>query len=203
MNPILKIFALLLVFASTPVIAQQTNKTLDDHFVDVIEKSNRYEDYKVVKRYKLDDLKRSVTDTVAAYKTEVAQLKASLESTQAKVTELETQLANIQNELAQAKTAEDQMSFMGSATSKSTYKTIMWSVIGGLLFLLIIFILRFKSSNSVTRASKIKLQEVEDEYESHRQRSLEREQQIRRKLQDEINKNRKQQQSANSKSSGA
>ena len=181
----------------------QQNKTLDDHFVDVIDKSNRYEDYKVVKRYKLDDLKKSVTDTVAAYKAEVAELKSSLSATEAKVVELEKQLADIQAQLSASQTAEDQMSFFGTATSKSSYKTIMWSIIGGLLFLLIIFVLRFKSSNAITKASKVKLQEVEDEYESHRQRSLEREQQIRRKLQDEINKNRKQQQSANSKSSGA
>lgn len=202
MNPIIKLFAFLLLFTSTPLLAQQTGKTLDDHFTDVIEKSNRYEDYKVVKRFKLDNLKKSVTDTVAAYKTQVAQLSSSLAQTEAKVAELENQLAAIQNELTAAQTAENEMSFFGTQTSKSSYKTIMWSVIGGLLFLLVVFILRFKSSNAVTRASKIKLQEVEDEYESHRQRSLEREQQIRRKLQDEINKT-KNQQSAQSKSSGA
>lgn len=202
MNPIIKLFALLLLFTSTPLLAQQTGKTLDDHFTDVIEKSNRYEDYKVVKRFKLDNLKKSVTDTVAAYKTQVAQLSSSLAQTEAKVAELENQLAAIQNELTAAQTAENEMSFFGTQTSKSSYKTIMWSVIGGLLFLLVVFILRFKSSNAVTRASKIKLREVEDEYESHRQRSLEREQQIRRKLQDEINKT-KNQQSAQSKSSGA
>lgn len=202
MNPYIKLIALLLALTSTPLMAQQ-NKTLDDHFVDVIDKSNRYEDYKVVKRYKLDNLKKSVTDTVAAYKAEVAELKSTLTATEAKVVELEKQLADIQAQLSASQTAEDQMSFFGTATSKSSYKTIMWSIIGGLLFLLIIFVLRFKSSNAITKASKVKLQEVEDEYESHRQRSLEREQQIRRKLQDEINKNRKQQQSANSKSSGA
>lgn len=202
MNPTLKIFALLLLFGSTPLLAQ-SNKTLDEHFVDIIDNSNRYEDYKVVKRYKLDDLRKTVTDTIAAYKAEVSQLRSSLETTQTKVSELEQQVGALQTELTASQTAENEMSFFGSQTSKSTYKTIMWSIIGGLMFLLMIFVLRFKNSNSVTRSAKVKLKEVEDEYESHRQRSLEREQQIRRKLQDEINKNRQSQQSSTTKSQGA
>lgn len=195
MNPFVKIFALLLLFSATPLMAQQTSKTLDDHFEDVIQKSNRYEDYKVVKRYKLDNLKKSVTDTIAAYKANVSSLEASLAATQTKVDELENQLSVIKDDLATAQAAENEMSFMGIQTSKVAYNTVVWSIMGGLLLLLGIFILRFKNSNAVTRSSKERLSEVEEEFESHRQRSLEREQQIRRKLQDEINKNRKLQQS--------
>ncbi|WP_435579217.1 tRNA (guanine-N1)-methyltransferase [Gilvibacter sp.] len=203
MNPVLKIFAFIALLASTPAFAQQSVKTLDEHFVDVIDKSNRYEDYKVVKRYKLDNLKKAVSDTVASYKAEVTALKTTVGELETQVAQLQQELSNLQTELGNTQQAVDNMSFLGSQTSKGTYNTIMWSIIGGLLFLLLVFIFRFRNSNAVTKASKVKLQEVEDEYESHRQRSLEREQQIRRKLQDEINKSRKQQSSSQAKSSGA
>ena len=45
--PILLIFGLSLYIS--PLKAQDRGATIDEQFVDVIEKSNRYEDYKVVK----------------------------------------------------------------------------------------------------------------------------------------------------------
>ena len=68
---------------------------------------------------------------------------------------------------------------------------ILWSIIAVLLGLLLIYIFRFNRSNSVTLSTNGKFDELEIEYENHRQRSLEREQQLRRKLQDEINKQKK------------
>ena len=53
-----------------------------------------------------------------------------------------------------------------------------------------IFVSRFRTSNRITKESKAKLAETELEFEGFRQRSLEREQQIRRKLQDELNRNK-------------
>jgi len=56
------------------------------------------------------------------------------------------------------------------------------------LALLLFFIYKFKGSNSSTRDAKHKLGEVESEYEEHRRNALEREQKVRRQLQDELNK---------------
>lgn len=64
----------------------------------------------------------------------------------------------------------------------------MWSIIGGLFVLLLFFIYKFKNSNAVTKQAKKSLEETEEEFEEHRKIALEREQKVRRQLQDEINK---------------
>ncbi len=69
---------------------------------------------------------------------------------------------------------------------------LMWTAIGILLLLLIIFIIRFKASNAITVKAKENLATMQDEFEEHRKRSIEREQKLRRELQDEINKQRRQ-----------
>jgi len=66
----------------------------------------------------------------------------------------------------------------------------MWGIIGVLAVLWLFFAYKFKSSNSITKEANTKLAETEQEFEEHRKRALEREQQVRRKLQDEINKNK-------------
>jgi hypothetical protein len=64
----------------------------------------------------------------------------------------------------------------------------MWSIIGALLALLIFFVYKFNNSNVVTKEAKLALAEMEEEFEEHRKVALEREQKVRRQLQDEINK---------------
>mgnify|MGYP000848115552 CR=1 FL=1 len=71
------------------------------------------------------------------------------------------------------------------------FKTIMLSIIGGLVLFLLFFISKFKQSISITKQTKSNLKEVEDEYEEHRKKALEREQKVMRRLQDELNKQKK------------
>jgi sensor domain CHASE-containing protein len=83
------------------------------------------------------------------------------------------------------------MSFLGAQVSKVTYNFILWTIILGLLLLLLLFIYKFRRSNFLTQEAKANLSDLESEYEDHRRRALEREQRISRQLQDEINKYRK------------
>jgi hypothetical protein len=53
------------------------------------------------------------------------------------------------------------------------------------------FIYKFRSSNTLTQQAKSALADLEEEYEQHRRRALEREQKISRELHDERNKNKK------------
>jgi hypothetical protein len=72
--------------------------------------------------------------------------------------------------------------------SKGGYNALMWTIIAGLFALLLFFIYKFKNSNTITKQAKKALLETEEEYEEYRRNSLEREQKVRRQLQDEINK---------------
>jgi len=59
-----------------------------------------------------------------------------------------------------------------------------------LLALLLFFIYKYKNSNSITRDVNMSLSEIEGEFEEHRKVALEREQKVRRQLQDELNKHK-------------
>jgi len=62
--------------------------------------------------------------------------------------------------------------------------------VAALLVFLIVFIYKFKNSNAITKAARKSLEETELEFEEHRRVALEREQKVRRQLQDEINKHK-------------
>ncbi|KAA1247091.1 tRNA (guanine-N1)-methyltransferase [Aquimarina sp. RZ0] len=166
-------------------------KNIETQFDVVIKKSGKYQEYKVVKRTWLDKLKKNTVDSIKT-------LESKLNTSNQKITEQQTTISNLEGNLAKTNESlsavteeKDTMSFLGISLTKGSYKTMMWSIVGGLLAFLAFFVFKFKNSNSITIEAKKVLAETEAEFEDHRRRALEREQKVMRKLQDEINKQRK------------
>ncbi|MDT0554395.1 tRNA (guanine-N1)-methyltransferase [Patiriisocius hiemis] len=185
----------LLLFCSVSLSYSQETETKDNslngQFEAIKKTSNNYQDYEVVKKFKLNALQKNTLDSIAVYKSEISTLKNTISSQNDEISSLTTTLNETKVALTNSQEKEDGIEFLGILTQKSTYNTILWSIIGLLLITLAYFIYRFNASNSITKESKAKLTELESEFELHRQKKLEEMQQVRRKLQDEINKNRK------------
>ncbi|GAA3517704.1 hypothetical protein GCM10022393_34800 [Aquimarina addita] len=169
-------------------LRQENIKT---QFDVVIKKSGKYQEYKVVKRIWIEKLKENTIDTIKTLESRLSTSNAKITEQQTSISNLEASLAKTNEDLSAITEEKDSMTFLGMSFTKSSYKTMMWSIVGGLLALLAFFIFKFKNSNSVTVQAKKALTETEEEFEEHRRRALEREQKIMRKLQDEINKQRK------------
>lgn len=167
--------------------------TLDNQFDYVITKSNGWRDdrgqsYRVIKAYWLTDLKAHVLDSLQAFRKDLVATEITVKAQAQEIEDLKTSLSNTQSTLDKTKGEKNSMSLFGVQMSKGGYSGLMWSVIAILLALLILFIYKFKNSNAVTKEAKRALSDVEDEFEEHRKTAVEREQKVRRQLQDEINK---------------
>lgn len=165
--------------------------TIENQFDYLIKKSGRYQEYKVVKRFWLDNLKKTVNDSLKTMRKELKTTKGILVEKQSQIDKLTSTLDTTNKNVTLLNNEKDNINFFGKLISKSLYNTILWSIIAGLLVALAIYVMRFSRSNTITKESKDRFDELEREYEDHKHRSLEREQVIRRKLQDELNKQRK------------
>lgn len=191
----------LLVVLSFSVIANAQNVaknaklklkegSIQEQFEFILKNSNKYQDYKVVKRAWIEKLQKNVADSINAVRKDFNAEVAKVATQQTEIDKLKTDLAAVNQKIEDLNTEKDSMSLLGMQLSKGSYQTLMWGIIGVLTILWLFFTYRFKSSNAITKAAKAKLAETEEEFEEHRKRALEREQQVRRKLQDEINKNK-------------
>lgn len=173
---------------TTPQV--KPDNSIEGQFVKVIDKSSNYQEFKVIKKIKLAGLRKNILDSIATLEKSIETKDATIESQESTISELQSNLSATQNNLTISKEKEDGIELFGMMTKKGTYNTIMFSIIGLLFLGLSFFIFRFKNSNSITRETNLKLSEVETAFEAYRQKKLEDEQVLRRKLQDEINKNR-------------
>ena len=162
--------------------------TINNQFEYVITKSNRYQEYKVVKKTWLYALKAHTLDSLKAVKKQLSDTKLLVDNQDKEIQVLKTNLTDTNSTLNQTNLEKDSMSLFGMLMSKTSYNVLMWSIIAGLLAFLLLFIYKFKNSNAVTKDAQFSLAETEEEFDEHRKRALEREQKVMRRLQDEINK---------------
>jgi len=192
------ILVLLLIFGYTSISAQEKKQSINegsinDQFEFVIKKSSNWRDergqsYEVIKRNLMLTLKKHTSDSLKAIQSKLDNTKSLVNKQQVEIDALKTNLSKTLDTLNATNTEKDSMSLLGLQMSKTSYNLLMWLIIVVLLLLLILFIYKFKNSNIVTKASKNTLAEVEEEFEEHRRTALEREQKVRRQLQDELNK---------------
>jgi len=180
---------LIVLFFSFAFFAQE-KKTLPEQFDYIITSSNSYQEFKVVKKSNLEALKRSLVDSILVYQNALVQMQSEIESQKIETGILQTNLRETNLKLKEAIEKEDGISFFGILLTKGVYNTLVWSIIILLALFLGLFVSRFINNNKVTSALKSKLLETEEEFETHRQRAIEREQLLNRKLLDEINKHK-------------
>ncbi|MEL6924136.1 MAG: tRNA (guanine-N1)-methyltransferase, partial [Bacteroidota bacterium] len=167
--------------------------SIGDQFDFVIRKSNNYNDskgqsYEVIRRNLLLTLKTHAVDSIKAIDARLSQSNTTVAAQQNEISTLKSNLSDTQAKLDATIKEKDSMSLLGFPMSKGGYSALMWSIIGALAALMLFFIFRFKNSNAVTKAAKKSLADLEGEFTSHRRSVLEREQKLKRELQDMINK---------------
>ncbi len=193
------IFGLLLIFGFASISAQEKKQqslndgTIEDQFEFVIKKSSNWRDergqsYEVIKRNWILNLKANTSDTLKAILTKLNNTRGIVSKQQKEIDELKTNLSKTQDTLLTTNEEKDSMTLFGLQMSKTSYNMLMWLIIIALLVLLTLFIYKFKNSNSITKIARNNLADIEEEFEEHRRNALEREQKVRRQLQDEINK---------------
>ena len=197
----MKIRATLLLMASVLLgntgIAQETeekpsldNGTLKSQYNYLIDESNDYEEYKVIKKVWTSKFEKSLNDSLEAFAQSKQEARDLAKSQLEEIKNLKAQLASTQDSLNVVTEEKNNIALLGLPMEKSGYRTFMWTTIGILVLLLLLFIFRFKSSNAASTIAKNNLIDVEEEFAEYKKRSLEREQKLRRELQDEINKQR-------------
>ena len=189
-------FTLFLLFIQYTSFSQENNnvviedKTLEGQFDKINRISTSYQTYKVISKDKFQELKNNVLDSIKASNKDLKEQKVFLKNERDNVAKLNAELNKTKEDLKKAQEKENSISLFGFQISKVTYNLILWLIIISLALALAFFVFKFSKSNILTKKAKEDLEDVEQEFEVQRKKSLEREQKLRRQLQDEINKQR-------------
>ncbi len=197
----MKFILILLVSISFSISSQELEQSQEDtsingQFDKIYRTSTTYKPagtnkkYKVINLLNYQQLKANVLDSLKKLEKEISKQESLLNSEREQTQKTNQLLTKTQSDLVASNKKENSISLFGIQLSKMNYNLLLWSIIIIALLLLFYFIFKFFRSNSLTKEAQNNLVDVEQEFEQHRKKSLEREQKLRRELQDEINKSR-------------
>ncbi len=180
------------LFLSSNSIAQDKSEErtsdLSGQFQELKAESESYNDYKVIKTYKLNTFWKQVEDTLGSYRKEINNSGKEIASLKGEIAELNRQLAEVKNSLEESESRNDSISVFGIDVQKSFYNVVVWAIIGGLLFLAGSMAIGFKKNTISTRKAKKDYHDLMEEFDVYRKESREKQMKLGRELQTERNK---------------
>ncbi|PPL02840.1 hypothetical protein [Parapedobacter indicus] len=165
-----------------------TSGTIDSQFIYLYAISRTQDGIEHVRQANLERIRKNVADSIKALTKEISDLKSKDGSQQAAVEAMTDSLSQARNELQIAQREKDSFSFIGISLQKSTYSLTMWGFVLLLAAALIFYIYRYNQSHVVTNDTKKAIDELQEEFDQHRKKAMEKEQKLKRQLQDELNK---------------
>ena len=179
-------------FAQTSTASEGSlnNGTLKSQSEYLFKESNNYQQFKVVSKANLNKYFKNVADSVKTYNENIFMLNQKIDIQQANIDTLNSKMLSLDASLARVNKEKNSFSFFGILMRKGVYNTLMWSLVIGLFSALCIYIFRFNRNFSVTDKLQKSLSTTKEEFDAFRKRTLDKEQVLMRKLQDEINKQR-------------
>lgn len=184
---------LIIIISNFSITAQQKvteENTLENQFDKIYRISTSYQTYKVINKLGYQKLKNNVIDSINIIKELLSEKESLLKSKDENIKILNTKIKKTQLNLDASITKENSIFLFGLELKKTTYNIILWTLIIALITGVGFLAYKFSNSNILTKEAENNLAEIEEELKHYRKKSTEKEQKLRRQLQDEINKQR-------------
>jgi predicted nucleic acid-binding Zn-ribbon protein len=118
-------------------------------------------------------LKRNISDTLSAATGKIAGLNKTKSSLSLTIDSLRTDLESTRTILEEMTRTKNSIRILGMETNKLTYNNIMWTIVAGLVAVLLIGFFVFKRNITTIYNTKKEFQEIKDEFETYRKTSRE------------------------------
>lgn len=186
----LSILVVFLLISFFPLAAQdtQTNSgsltegSIESQFEYIYNSSNNFQEYKVVKRSSLDQLKSNVLDSLGANGGIVGGLNTRIQTQKDSIASLNSTLESTLEEKQIAIDAKDNFTFLGIGIHKGLYSSLMWLLVAVLAVALGFFSFQYSRSFKKIKKAERDLLEVQNEFDQHRKNTLDRERKMKREL---------------------
>lgn len=180
-------------FILSSAFAQEEEKSqpssLKEQFDELKSTSETYNEYKVIKTYKLNSFWNTVKDSLESDRNAIIERDQNIEGLQNEIKSLNDEVADLKARLDASEAMNDSITFIGIPLKKVTYNIICWSLILGLAGLAVYLYASFKRGAIVKRNTVKQHEKLVDEFEEYKKNSRERQIKLKRDLQTEVNKN--------------
>ncbi len=170
------------------IFSAQAQSSLSNQYQVLKEKSNNYQEYKVIKSSTLDGFWKGVQDSMSVTKKKLVEAHTEIESQKASILQLQQQVRARDERMQKDNLASQQVSVTGINVDKQGYVSTSYVLYGILLALLGFVFVRYQSSNRITVSTQKDYDAAKLQIEEYKRKLLETQTSLGRELQTERNK---------------
>ncbi len=164
-------FTVTMAVGQTRMPDELTTSTIREQINYVTEKTRIYEDFRAIREDMYRKITGNILDTLMAEKSKVMDLKNLTSALNEKNDSLSVLLASTRGSLEDVTSTKNKISILGLEINKGAYNTILWTIVGGLLLLLVVGFLIFKRNLVVLQTNEKDLKELKEEFAAYKQSS--------------------------------
>jgi hypothetical protein len=172
----------IVVLGATKVTGQTSspeilsNGTLVEQMNYVESKTRIYEDYRAIREDMFQKLKNNAVDSLTKARNNITGFVALTSTLNSRIDSLKSNLDVKKEEVKQLTRTKNSIRVFGAELNKTSYNSLMWTLVAILATLLGIGFLAFKRTITVTSNTKKELRELKEEFDAYRQKTrIERE----------------------------
>lgn len=162
--------------------------SLKGQYESLLYRSKSYYGAKLIVPGRLTAFYQNVADSIRKERAGSKNALIKIREQSKTIDTLNSQIKGNENSLASSNAKLDEISFLGIPFSKSSYNTIVWSLIIVLALALAFVVIRSAKNISEAKYRTELYEEVSKEYQTFKVKANEKEKKLARELQDERNK---------------
>jgi hypothetical protein len=166
--------------------------TLKERYLFMKSKAQSFKDYKVIKESVLDGVWRISQDSLRAKQATIANLNDSLKKLNGSLQQASATIKQKEESLGEVMHAGTHVTMLGIDVLKPVFITVAFSIIGGLIFFVVVLIGRLKMIHVNLNDKTGSLDSTQREFEEYKRKAMEKQTKLSRELQDERNKSQSQ-----------
>jgi len=164
-------FTVVTAIGQTAMPKELTENTIREQINYIEEHTRIYENYRAIREDMFRKINSNILDTLKAENNRVTELNELTSDLNLKADSLNALLVTTRTSLEEVTATKNKIQVLGVELKKGTYNTIMWTVLGGLAFLLVLGFLIFKRNLVVLLRTEKDLKELKEEFAAYRQSS--------------------------------
>lgn len=164
-------FAAVKAMGQTGMPAELSSSTILEQ-INYVEKHTRiYDNFRAIREDIYQKVNNNFIDTLLAERSRIDALENLTSGLNAKTDSLNGLLNTTRASLNDVTTTKNSIKFLGLEIRKGVYNTIMWTIVGALVFILILGFLVFKRNLVVLLRTEKDLKELKEEFAAYKQSS--------------------------------
>lgn len=160
-------------YSQTSLPVELSKNSMKEQLNYLEERTRIYENYRAIREDMFQKIKGNVTDTLSLAFNKIELLNTTKIKLNQTIDSLSTTLTETKTSLEDITRTKNSIKVLGIEVNKLTYNTLMWTIVGILIAILLLGFLIFKRNLILTLNTKKEFSELKEEFETYRRTTRE------------------------------